>query len=108
MTTSDDAPAGAAAPHDARTELEAVARLVHEEYDDQLGPAAVDECLDRIAARFEDARIRTYVPLLVRRYVREELRARVARPSPLPLPTQRSGDAASASAPMFPSAALGS
>jgi Arc/MetJ family transcription regulator len=37
----------------------------------------VDECLDQIASRFEGATVRSFVPLLVRRYVREELQTRL-------------------------------
>lgn len=55
-------------------ELRTVAHLIHEEFDHQLDPGAVDECLKQVAARFDDAPIRTFVPLLVRRYVRQELR----------------------------------
>lgn len=60
-------------------ELHDVAHLVHEEFDDWLGPVAVDECMDQVAARFVGAPIRSFVPLLVRRYVREELKTRVVR-----------------------------
>jgi len=56
--------------------LSDVAKRVHEEFDDHLGPSAFDECLDQVAARFEGATIRSFIPLLVRRYVREELQAR--------------------------------
>jgi hypothetical protein len=58
-------------------DLHDVARFVHEEFDSQLDPHAVDECLDHVAARFYGARIRTFVPLLVRRYTCEELRTRL-------------------------------
>jgi hypothetical protein len=60
-------------------DLHAVAKRVHEEFDDHLDPSAVDECLDQIAARFEAATVRSFIPLLVRRYVREELQARVSQ-----------------------------
>ena len=53
-----------------------VAELVHEEFDGRLDPRVVDECLGQVAARFAGATIRSFVPLLVRRYVREELQAR--------------------------------
>jgi hypothetical protein len=33
----------------------------------------VDECLSRVGAKFDDAKVRSFVPLLVRRYVRDEL-----------------------------------
>ena len=61
-----------------------VARLVHEEFDDRLDPLIVDECLDGVAARFAGARIRSFVPLLVRRYVREELQQRHGQVEPKP------------------------
>ena len=73
-------------------DLHDVARLVHEEFDDRVDPRIVDECLDQVATRFADARIRIFVPLLVRRYVREELQARHGQvelnpESPLHVPT---------------------
>lgn len=59
------------------TELHAVAHLVHEEFDEQLDPGAVDETLNTITARFTGAPVRVFVPLLVRRYAREELKSRL-------------------------------
>ena len=59
--------------------LNDVAKRVHEEFDEHLDPSDVDECLDQIAARFEAATIRSFIPLLVRRYVREELQARLSQ-----------------------------
>jgi hypothetical protein len=53
-----------------------VAQVVHEEFDGSMDPVVVDECIDQVAARFAGASIRSFVPLLVRRYVREELQAR--------------------------------
>lgn len=53
------------------------ARLLHEEFDDRLGPAAVEESLAEVTARFADATVLTFVPLLVRRYARDELLARL-------------------------------
>jgi hypothetical protein len=58
-------------------ELHDVAHFVHEEFDGQLDPRAVDECLSQVTARFDGAPVRSFVPLLVRRYVREELRTRL-------------------------------
>jgi len=58
------------------TDLQKVAHLVHEEFGDRLDPHAIDECLAMVAARFADARVH-FVPLLVRRYVRDELQARL-------------------------------
>jgi Arc/MetJ family transcription regulator len=58
-------------------DLHDVAHLVHEEFDEHLDPRTIDECLDQVAARFNGATVRTFVPLLVRRYVREELQGRL-------------------------------
>jgi hypothetical protein len=57
-------------------DLHVVAQLVHEEFDDRLDSRIVDVCLEQVAARFASASIRSFVPLLVRRYAREELQAR--------------------------------
>jgi hypothetical protein len=54
-----------------------VAHIVHEEFDDHLDPGAVDECLAKVAARFHGATVHSFIPLLVRRYVREELQTRL-------------------------------
>ena len=63
-------------------DLHVIAHLIHEEFDDHFNPGAVDECLENVAAQFAGAPIRSFVPLLVRRYVREELQARLqAEPS---------------------------
>ena len=58
-------------------DLHDVAHFVHEEFDGRLEPHAVDECLDQVAAQFAGASVRSFVPLLVRRCVREELQARL-------------------------------
>jgi len=60
-------------------DLHEVAHFVHEEFDGRLDPQAVDECLGEVAARFEDASVRSFVPLLVRRYAREELQQSLRR-----------------------------
>jgi hypothetical protein len=60
--------------------IHAIAKVVHEEFDCQLDPRAVDECLAQVVARFESATVRTFVPLLVRRYAREELQTRIRQP----------------------------
>jgi hypothetical protein len=71
-------------PFDARQDrpklngdLQDVAHGVHQEFDQHLDPRAVDECLDRISAKFVDAKVRAFVPLLVRRYASDELHKRV-------------------------------
>jgi hypothetical protein len=61
-----------------RADLQDVAHQVHEEFANRLDPAAVDECLDRVAAKFDDATLRSVVPPLVRRYFREELHENLA------------------------------
>ena len=61
-------------------DLHEVANRVHEEFDDHVDPRVVDECLNQIAARFADATVHTFIPLLVRRYVREELQTRLGQP----------------------------
>ena len=65
-------------------ELHDVAHIVHEEFDQHLDPSAVDECLQKVASRFEGATIRSFIPLLVGRYVREELRTSLRQSSHLP------------------------
>jgi hypothetical protein len=59
-------------------DLQEVAHQVHEEFSDLLDPRKVDECLSRVAATFNNAAVRSFVPLLVRRYVRDELLERLA------------------------------
>jgi len=58
-------------------DLAEVARAVHEEFDARLEPRVVDECFREVAARFDDARVRSFVPLLVRRYTRDALQTRL-------------------------------
>ena len=60
-------------------DLHAVAVFFHQEYDDCLDPRVVDECFDQVAARFAHATVRSFVPLLVTRYVRNELQARLGQ-----------------------------
>lgn len=56
-------------------DLGGVARWLHEEYDDRVGAAAVDRCVAEVAGSFAHATVHSFVPLLVRRYVREALEA---------------------------------
>jgi hypothetical protein len=58
-------------------DLHDVSHLVHEEFDEHLDPRAVDECLSKVSSRFDNATVRAFVPLLVRRYAREELLGRL-------------------------------
>jgi hypothetical protein len=63
--------------HEVESELRDVAHNLHEEFDEHLDPRAVDECLQQVSARFSGAPIRAFVPLLVGRYVREDLNTRL-------------------------------
>lgn len=58
-------------------DLHDVSHLVHEEFDERLDPHVVDECVSKVSARFDGATVRAFVPLLVRRYAREELLGRL-------------------------------
>jgi hypothetical protein len=58
-------------------DLQDVAHGIHQEFDQKLDPRAVDECLERVAAEFADAKVRSFVPLLVRRYASDELQGRL-------------------------------
>jgi hypothetical protein len=58
-------------------DLQDVARRVHEEFDEQLDATVVNARLERVSGMFTDAKIRGFVPLLVRRYVNDELQERV-------------------------------
>lgn len=56
-------------------DLTHVARSLHDQHDPLLGQALVSEEIQRWAARFADANIRTFVPLFVRRFAGAALRA---------------------------------
>jgi len=62
-----------------KADLQDVAHQIHEEFADRLDPREVDECLTRVAAKFDDAKVRAFVPLLVRRYVADELHEHLGR-----------------------------
>jgi hypothetical protein len=59
-------------------DLQDVAHQMHEEFGGRIDPIEVDECVGRVAAKFNDAKVRSFVPLLVRRYVRDELLERLS------------------------------
>jgi hypothetical protein len=61
-------------------DLQGVAEGIHREFDGCLDRRVVDECLSRVGAKFDDAKVRSFVPLLVRRYVRDELGSSSATP----------------------------
>lgn len=58
-------------------DLQDTAHRIHQEFDEQLELQTVDECLERVAASFDDATVRAFVPLLVLRYVSDELDERL-------------------------------
>ena len=58
--------------------LEHAARLLHEEFDGVVGSDLVTEVVREVTGRFSDATVLSFVPLLVRRYAREELLTRSA------------------------------
>jgi len=72
-TTFDARPGG----FEINPDLHEVAHRIHEEFGDRMDPQEVDECLARVAATFDGASVRSFVPLLVRRYVTDELRHRL-------------------------------
>ena len=80
MASSVPVGSGAARPG-VDQDLHDVSHLVHEEFDEHLDPQDVDQCLKKVSARFDGATVRAFVPLLVRRYVREEFIGRVRQSS---------------------------
>ena len=62
-------------------DLQEVAQQIHEEFDERLDPGEVDDSLTRLSAKFNDAKVRSFVPLLVRRYARDDLLRRLQRPT---------------------------
>jgi hypothetical protein len=76
MASSTSFDPGAGGPK-INADLQDVAQQVHEEFADRLDPRDVDECFDRVAAKFDNAKVRSFVPLLVQRYVRDELHERL-------------------------------
>ena len=73
--TQVPAPLPSSVRHGLHPELRDVADQLHRDFDDLIGPERVDRVLDEVAARFVDARVRTFLPLLVHRYARSDLRA---------------------------------
>ena len=61
--------------HGLHPELREVAAQLHRDFDPINGAETVERVLDEVAARFADARVRTFLPLLVHRYARSELRS---------------------------------
>lgn len=65
-----------------RADLQDVTDQVHHEFADRLDHREIDDCLERVAAKFDSAKVRAFVPLLVQRYVRDELLSRLERTQP--------------------------
>jgi hypothetical protein len=61
-------------------DLQEVAHQLHQEFADGLAWCEVDECLFQVASKFENANVRSFVPLLVQQHAQDELRARLTRP----------------------------
>lgn len=53
---------------------------LHEEFDGRLAADAVDRCFAAEVAKFHDARITAYLPILILRNARARLRPMVGRP----------------------------
>ena len=69
-------------------DLQDAGHQLRQEFANRLETGEVDECLNRIAARFEVVNVSSFVPLLVRRYARDELQARLANAQLTRWPTQ--------------------
>jgi hypothetical protein len=61
-----------------RAEFDDLATRLHREFDGQATPADVDQAFAAIAGRYQDARVLTFVPVLVERQVRSVLRSSAA------------------------------
>jgi hypothetical protein len=73
-----------AAPSTLPGDLSVVAAALHETYDAQVGSQVVDAEIHQVADRFAQARIRSYLPLFVQRYVRAGIRHhQVGLPQPV-------------------------
>jgi|NGEPerStandDraft_6_1074524.scaffolds.fasta_scaffold189159_1 hypothetical protein len=68
-------------PHAPLTgDLSVVVGALHDTYDDRFGATVVDSEIQQVADRFADARIRSFVPLFVRRYASARLRDHDGQP----------------------------
>ena len=97
--TEDATPLTSQVRHGLHPELRDVAARLHAEFDAELTAGAVDAALDEVAARFAEAPVRSFVPLLVHRYVRTRLGTGAATAAPRhDAGPARSGDVAAAEA----------
>jgi hypothetical protein len=69
-------PPGEPGPAELSSDLVAVATSLHNQFDHELGAAVVTGEIHQVADQFETATIRSFVPLFVRRYAGEGLRAK--------------------------------
>jgi len=74
--TDDATPLTAHVRHGLHPELGDVAARLHAEFDAELTAVTVDAVLDEVAARFAQAPVRSFVPLLVHRDARARLHVR--------------------------------
>ena len=97
--TADATPLTPHVRHGLHPELRDVAARLHAEFDAELTAATVDAALDEVAARFAEAPVRSFVPLLVHRYARTRLGTGAAAAVPRPdVAPARSTDVAAAEA----------
>ena len=61
--------------HGLHPDFREVATQLHRDFDLLTGSDVVDRVLDEVAAIFAEARVRTFLPLLVHRYARSDLRS---------------------------------
>ena len=61
--------------HGLHPDFREVAAQLHRDFDLLAGAEVVDRVLDEVAARFVNARVRTFLPLLVHRYASSDLRS---------------------------------
>jgi hypothetical protein len=80
--TADATPPTPHVRHGLHPELRDVASRLHAEFDAELTAGTVDAALDEVAARFAQAPVRSFVPLLVHRYARARLRTGAAPADP--------------------------
>ena len=81
-------------PHAQLTgDLSVVVGSLHDQYDSRLGFAVVDSEIQQVADRFALARIRSFVPLFVRRFAGAKLREDCAvQPEPSLPPAVTAGE----------------
>lgn len=100
--TADATPLTPDVRHGLHPELRDISARLHAEFDAELTAGTVDAALDEVAARFAEAPVRSFVPLLVHRYARARLHVHAAAAEvrdDLTLAASTGVDAAEASGP---------